>query len=222
MKYKAVLFDMDGVLIDSEPLYNDADARLFASLGLPFGAKEIAAVTGVSHRVFGKLMREWYPELPQSEDELSRVYVDGLLAALRGGGVQLEPGVENWLRRLRDAGIKTAVASSSTFEMVNYVVERFGLDRYVSAVVTGSDVILGKPYPDIFLKTAEALSVAPDECLVIEDSPNGITAALAAGMTCAAYTATNRHGLDHSKAHTRFDAFDGAAWEKLLGVRERP
>lgn len=217
LNFKAVLFDMDGVLIDSEPLYNEADTQLFASLGLPFGQREIAAITGVSHRVFGKQMLDWYPNLPYGEEELRRMYVDGLLTALKGGNVQLEPGVENWMKRLADNGVKMAISSSSVADMVYYVVERFGLHRYLSAVVTGSDVLLGKPHPDIFLKSAEALEIEPRDCLVIEDSTNGINAALAAGMTCAAYTATNRHDLDQSKAHQRFAAFDDTAWTALFG-----
>ncbi|MCL2545605.1 MAG: HAD family phosphatase [Oscillospiraceae bacterium] len=212
MHFKVILWDMDGVLIDSEPLYNDADAALFADLGLPFGQKEIAALTGVSYHIFGRLMREWYPHLPHTQDELSSIYVKSLMDALRHGDVQLQPGVKAWMQRAQTQGIKMAIASSSTREMVNFVIERLGLAPYLSAVVTGDDVTQGKPFPDIFLKAAEQLDAVPSECLVIEDSTNGIKAALSAGMTCVAYTATNRHRLDQSQAHGSLAAFDDIAW----------
>jgi len=223
---QAILWDMDGVIVDSEPLYNEADAKLFASLGLPFGQKEIAAVTGVSHRVFGKLMKDWYPHLPYNEDELSEVYVKHLVDALHNGNVQLSPGVLTWLERAKSAGIKQIIASSSTAEMVGYVIERFDLLRYldksadsqysIHGAITGSDVLLGKPHPDIFLKAAERLNVKPSDCLVIEDSTNGIKAAHAANMRVAAYTATNRHGLDQSAAHALFDVFDDETYTAIV------
>ena len=216
MPIRAVVFDMDGVLIDSEPLYNKADAVLFASLGLPFGAEEIAAVTGVSHKVFGKWAKDRYRHLTQSEDELSRLYAENLLSALKTNDVAIEPGVLQWLARFQKQGVKLAIASSSTSEMVGHIVERFGFGQYMEAVITGSDVDLGKPYPDIFLKAAQRLGVPPCDCLAVEDSTNGIKAALSAGMTCLAYTATNRHGLDQSKAHLFCNRFDDANWDACI------
>ncbi len=216
MTFQAVIFDMDGVLIDSERLYNVSDAELFAELGLPFGTREIEAITGASYREFGRQVKSWHPDIALSEEELCTRYADSLLNALKRGEVQLEPGVEDWMRRLKQAGVQMTIASSSIAPMVHYIIERFALDNYLTGAVTGSDVLRGKPSPDIFLKAAELLGVEPQRCLVIEDSENGIKAALAAGMHCYAYTATNRHGLDQSQAHQRFDAFDEAAWQALM------
>ncbi len=208
MTKKAVIFDMDGVLVDSELGYNHADARMFDALGLPFGPREISGITGTAGALVGKIIKEWYPDLDKTESELVRLYMDGLYASLKEEVHTLIPGVETWLIKLRDMAVLTAIASSSDDRMVHLVADRFSLWSYMGAIVTGDNVALTKPEPDLFLLAAQKLGVAPMHCLVIEDSRNGIAAARAAGMTCAAFTGTNRHGMDLSAADWHFHAFD--------------
>ena len=207
MPLRAVIFDMDGVLIDSEIGYNRADAAWFAELGLPFGQREIDGVTGSSGPVIARLMKEWFPHLPYTEQQLSDLYLDGIFRSLRQDVHALIDGVEDWLRRMAGMDLSLAIGSSSPVRMVSHVVEKFALDRYFSQVVTGDDVQRGKPWPDIFLLAAQRLGLPPEECLVIEDSRNGIQAARAAGMKVFAFTGTNRHNLDLSGADASFSAF---------------
>ena len=213
----AVLFDMDGVLIDSEPGYNRADAAWCDKLGIPFGQKEITAITGSNDLVIGRLIKSWHPWLPFTEEELAAQYGDNLYASLVRDVTALIPGAEAWIRALARRGVRLAIGSSSTRRMVSHVVEAFGLGRWMDCVVTGDDVPLGKPHPDIYNLCAKQLGAAPDNCLVLEDSINGILAAHAAGMRVAAYTGTNRHGLDLSGADLQFDSFDAAHYQRLFG-----
>lgn len=216
MRYKAVIFDMDGVLIDSEPGYNLSEERLFHSLGLPFGKRELDAITGSSGKEIGKLMKGWKPELTHSPDELARMYTDALLESLRTNVRSLIPGAAVWINRLSAQGIYLSVGSSSTDDMVYHVVRSFGLDPLMDAVVTCDCVKRAKPWPDIFLECARRMGVAPGDCLVIEDSTNGVRAAHAAGMACAAFTGTDRHGLNLNEAELRFNAYDDVNFNRIF------
>ena len=217
MKYKAVLFDMDGVLIDSEGGYNKADAALFTRLGIPFGRDEIAAVTGSSGGVIGPLIKSWHPHLPYTAQELCTLYLDAIFGSLKTDVDALVDGSMDWIVQLKAAGVKLGIGSSSSRDMVMFVADKFGLTPLMDTVVTCDDAERGKPWPDIYLQCAKNLSLDPHECLVIEDSTNGIRAAQAAGMDCAAFTGTNRHKLDVSAAKYRFDAFGAQSFEMILG-----
>ncbi len=216
MQYKAVLFDMDGVLIDSEPGYNQADRLLFERLGIPYGRREIEALTGISLKTIGGLLLGWYPDLPHTNEELVAMQAQCLLDSLKQGVTELVPGAHDWISRLKKAGVKLAIGSSSTNDMVYYVARRFGLDALMDTIVTCEDVKHAKPWPDIYLSCADRLGVRPADCLVIEDSTNGIKAARAADMPCAAFLGTNRHGLDTSQAQFTFANFDEKAYLALF------
>jgi len=216
MRYKAVIFDMDGVLIDSEPGYNTSEKALFNSLGLPFGKRELDAITGSSGKEIGKQIKLWKPELPYTVDQLAKLYTDALLNSLRQNVKSLIPGAAEWISRLSAQGIYLSVGSSSTDDMVYHVVRTFGLDPLMDAVVTCDCVARGKPWPDIFIECARRMGVTPADCLVIEDSTNGVRAAHAAGMACAAFTGTDRHGLNLSEAELRFNAYDDLNFSRIF------
>jgi len=218
MHYKAVFFDMDGVLVDSEGGYNKADAELFSRLGIPFGRDEIAAVTGSSGAVIGRLVKSWHPHLSYSAEEICDLYTAGIFRSLKNDVTELVEGTMDWIAKLHNTGIGVGIGSSSSREMVLYVVERFGLAPLMDTVVTCNDAARGKPWPDIYLKCAENLGLNPMDCLVIEDSTNGILSATAAGMDCAAFTGTNRHKLDVSGAKYSFHAFDEKTYQMLFGA----
>jgi len=216
MRFKAVIFDMDGVLIDSESGYNVSEKALFCSLGLPFGKRELDAITGSSGKEIGKQIKAWKPELPHTSDQLAKMYTDALLESLRENVKSLIPGAAEWIQKLSAQGVYLSVGSSSTDDMVYHVVRTFGLDPLMDAVVTCDCVQRAKPWPDIFLECARRMGVAPRDCLVIEDSTNGVRAARAAGMACAAFTGTNRHGLDLNEAELCFDAYDDEAFKRIF------
>ena len=216
-KYKAVIFDMDGVLIDSEPLYNVGDQVLFERLGIPFSKSDLEWMTGANAAVIAKKMLETHPNLPYTAEQIIQHYDQNLIHTLCcAPELQLIAGVDRLIPALKQAGIKVAIASSSCDKMVYYVVGRFGLYNLLDAIVTGDEVVYSKPYPEIYQKAAAALGLEPGECVSVEDSINGIKASQAAGIKCMAYTATNRHGFDLSFADYSIDNFEVKAFFQNL------
>jgi HAD superfamily hydrolase (TIGR01509 family) len=185
----AVLFDMDGVLVDSEPIINAAAIRALAEFGIqarpedfePFvGAGEDRYVGGVAE-LHGKA---YAPEMKQ------RTY-DWYLKLLPAMGKAF-PGARNLVELLRRRGIACAVASSADRIKVEAnltTVLGVPLDRF-AALVTGQDVVRRKPYPDIFLEAARRLGLPREACCVVEDAVHGVQAAKAAGMRCVAVATT--------------------------------
>ncbi len=186
---RAVIFDMDGVLTDSEPLINAAAVAMFREKGmavrpedfLPFvGAGEDRYIGGVAEK-YGQLL-----DLPAAKRRTYEIYLDLVPAQLRAF-----PGATELVRVCRQAGLRLAVASSADAVKVNANLRQIGLppDAW-DAVVTAEDVRSKKPAPDIFLAAATKLGLAPQQCVVVEDALNGVQAAKAAGMRCVAVAQT--------------------------------
>jgi beta-phosphoglucomutase len=185
---KAVLWDFDGVLVDTLPVHAEAWRMLLEARGLGFRADRYYAACGRAPEdvalalVNGQMptpSRDWLKEFVQEE----RVVFFGLL---RDRTVPLLDGVMLWLETIRTAGIPQAIASSTTQRIVQAILSGLPVDRYFSAVVTNEDVPACKPAPDVFLEAAARLGVAPGGCLVVEDSAHGVQAARAAQMKCLA------------------------------------
>ena len=198
---RAVIFDMDGVIIDSEKDYKKIEMDMYRALGISMTEEEAL-------ESMGKVTTEWWREitarfgLKQSPEALAEAEDKAYLEYLFSDDTpkNMCPGVDTLLRALKARGIRTAVASSSLIDGIKRVLDIFGLDAYFDVELSGQQVDRGKPAPDIFLKAAALLETAPGECLVIEDSFNGITAAKAAGMTCAAYLSAPEGVVDTSAA----------------------
>lgn len=177
---QAVLFDLDGVLIDSHVQHEQAWDEWAAELGkrLP---------EGFFKRSFGMRNETIIPELlgwSQDPEEIARLAFrkeEIYRRQVREKGLEPLPGVLPLLEGLRAAGIRRAVASSTPRENLSVVMEMTGLGPYFQAIITGSDVSRGKPHPEVFLKAAAAVSANPQRCLVIEDAFVGIDAGRAAG-----------------------------------------
>jgi beta-phosphoglucomutase len=182
---RAAIFDMDGVLTDSEPLINAAAVAMFREQGLsvrpedflPFiGAGEDRYIGGVA-ALYGIPLN-----LPAAKRRTYEIYLE-----LVPGRLRAFPGVSQLVQACRDAGLLLAVASSADRVKVTANLETIELpSKSWNAVVTGEDVAAKKPAPDIFLLAASRMGLTPAECVVIEDAVNGIQAALAAGMRCVA------------------------------------
>jgi HAD superfamily hydrolase (TIGR01509 family) len=213
---RAILFDMDGVLIDSEPHYVRADEKLFERLGIPFGEDEVRAITGSNNEVVADLIVSWHPRLKPRRDEIAALYEDSIYTALKAEVAGLIPGAMAWVLKAKAAGLKVAIGSSSSARMVFHIAESLGLAPLMDTIVTGDMVSRGKPSPEIYLRCCENLGLRPEACVVIEDSANGLRSGRAAGTRCAAFHGTNRFGIDLSDCDFSFDAFTDEAWERHI------
>lgn len=196
---KAVIFDMDGVIIDSEPVYNGIHEKMLRD----FGVKEILDVpedyTGMTNSAVFKIVREKY-NLKQTVEEISAYQLKVILEEF--SRLEDEPidGIRDLLALLKEQQIKTAIASSSARKLIETVVKKFNLMAFFDVIVSGEEVPAGKPAPDVFLEAARQLHVSPEDCLVIEDSKNGTIAAKAAGMSCIGFKNPNSGNQDLSRA----------------------
>lgn len=205
---KAIFFDMDGVLVDSEPFHYDAETKIHQSLGITIPAEIRKNFVGLANNVMWEFIKKEYG-LHQSISELMdislRMRMDELLELPPQQPIK---GITALLQSLKENNIKTAVASSSTPQFIFTMIEKAGLTGWFDLYISGDQVPQGKPAPDIFLETARQLFVKPDECIVIEDSANGVKAAVAAGMKCVGFRNPNSGDQDISPAHLIIDDFE--------------
>ena len=181
----AVIFDMDGVIIDSEPLHSRLETQIFDELGITVSPGEHQSYLGTSStQMFTKIKERHH--LPQSVPALVENERRRFLELLTTQGVPLISGIRPLLHRLAAAGFKLALASSAPHEQIDAVMEIGALTPFFPVRVSGDDVPMSKPHPEIFLRAAAALRARPEHCWVIEDSEAGVLAAERAGMRCIA------------------------------------
>jgi len=181
-RYKAVIFDMDGVITDSESLLETEFPKLCAEYGYTLTNKHIQDTLGTTME-FGKqyFAKEFGEQFPY--ELICQKFFDRLIAMAYRGEMQLKPGVLQLLEYLRKNHFPIALASSNTKHCVMSYLDAFHIKEYFSSILSGDDVDKGKPDPSLFINSAKNLNVHPDECIVIEDSLNGLRAAKAANMT---------------------------------------
>ncbi|MER8046024.1 HAD family hydrolase [Streptomyces sp. NPDC094032] len=189
MGYDLVIFDNDGVLVDSEPISNTLLAGYLTELGHPTTYEESVRdyMGSAMHRIHELVEERSGKRLPAEFDEVFHQRV------FEGFRRELEPvaGAADVLKRLADAGVPYCVASSGSHERIRVGHRKTGLDVWFrdGIVFSAEDVGRGKPAPDLFLYAAERMGVAPERCVVVEDSGLGVQAAVAAGMDVYGYTA---------------------------------
>jgi len=181
---KAVIFDMDGVMIDSEPLWEKTERILLAKRNIDYSPEYRDMIVGLNQKDSGRLLKDTF-SLPESVDEIISERVD-ILTAIYEKELELVSALSPLLEALKQKSYMLAVASSSPLRVINFVLDMFSLHGYFDAVVSGECTENGKPHPDIYLHTAERLQVNPAECVAIEDSINGVRSATSAGMYCIA------------------------------------
>jgi len=199
--FDAVIFDMDGVIVDTGPVWGSARAGFAARFGLAWGAEDERHVAGVSSREWAAIMRDRLGiEMPEAE--IQRAIVDAMVGRLRTDGAPRIDGAVEAVRAVADRH-PSALASGADPEIIAAVLEATALADAFGAVVSADEVERGKPQPDVFLEAARRLGVAPERCLVIEDSLFGVRAGRAAGMVVV--LVPNPHAPDSEIAKVEAD-----------------
>ena len=178
---KAVIYDMDGVIIDSEPLWREAIIYTFNNVGLDFNEDKCRITQGM--RLI-EVVEYWYSKTPWIGDAVEKVEADLLKKVTEliiEKGIQME-GVTSSLNHFKAKGYKIALASSSAQSLIETVLDKLNIANEFEIVNSAEQLEYGKPHPEIFIKTAKHLNVKPIDCLVIEDSFHGVLAAKAAVM----------------------------------------
>ena len=187
MKYKAIIFDLDGVICTTDQYHYLAWKKLASEIGVPFNEKVNSRLRGVSRMESLEIILEAYPgdvtaeqkeQFADTKNNYYRHYLNQLSPK------DLSTDVKNTLDLIKSKGLKMAIGSSS--KNAKYILERLGLDSFFDAVSDGTNITRSKPDPEVFLKASEYLGIAPRDCLVVEDAKSGIEAASAGGMDSAA------------------------------------
>ena len=177
---KAVIFDMDGTLFDTETLFQNEWNHIASETGVTLPDHFKYEICGTSGEPMDRILEKYYHvDKGTPIQKLCKARVSALLKK----EVPLKPGVKGILSFFKEKGLPMAIGSSSPLPLIRQNLEVTGLGSYFRALASGDEVEKGKPSPDIFLLAAQKLGIPPSECLVFEDSPNGIRAASAAGMT---------------------------------------
>lgn len=197
---RAFIFDMDGVIIDSEPLHSRIKLKTLAHYGLDFDESGLSLYMGRATKEFFAFVCKEAGRDDLDTDEMVELKHRLYLEELEGGEAGLIDGVTDILEHLKERNIPTALASSAGREIIDAVLTRFELKKYFSVVLSGAELARSKPDPAIYLLAAEKLGVLPGECVVLEDATSGVTAAKAANMYCIGFVNPNSGEQDLSLA----------------------
>lgn len=205
---KGIIFDMDGVLINSEELYRKYEYKFFKNLAPDFDINFLDKFMGTATRYLVKEVVDKYQITMIPEDKLLKMLDEGgSLIYTQNPKLKLCNGVLDWLEYFHNNNYKLTIASSTITDNIDVVVEKFGLEKYFKSYIGGNMVEKTKPEPEIFLKAAQLLDLKPEECLVIEDSANGLKAAKAAGCKTIGYLNEGLNTQDLKLADLVFDKF---------------
>ncbi|MEC0092337.1 HAD family hydrolase [Paenibacillus macquariensis] len=210
---KAFIFDMDGVIIDSEPIHFDVDIQTMNYLGTNIYKEELEKYVGMTNPEMWNLIIHEY-SVVQSVSEIIDYQLTTKINIIKS--IDLEPiaGIREILFELKQHNIPIGLASSSPRKFIEEVLSKFNITEYFDCIVSGEEVNKGKPAPDVYLEAANILGVDPKYCYVLEDSKNGVAAAKAAGMKCIGFINQNSGNQDLSKADYIIK------WIKEIDVKE--
>lgn len=205
---KGIIFDMDGVLVDSEPLYHEFGYKFFKNLGAAITKEYFDKYVGCSlgHTINGVCTDFNIDSIPR--EKIYELYLRGAeLIYSDNPRLRLCEGVTDWLEFFKNSGYPMVVASSTHSHNVSTCLDRFDLKKYFQKYIGGDEVKNAKPDPEIIIKACGELGLSPHECIVIEDSKNGIKAAKAAGCFAIGFLDKGRNSQDLTQADAVFDTF---------------
>lgn len=217
---RAVTFDMDGLMFNSEDVYTDVGDAILVRRGKRFEKDLKDAMMGLPPKPSFDVMIEWHGLTDTPEELIEESHA--LFVEFMAGKLQPMPGLMELLDSLDRHGIPKGIATSSSHVVVDAILPQFDLKRRFSHILASEDITHGKPHPEIYLKSAERLGISPSDMLVLEDSHNGCKAAAAAGACVVAIP--SEHSLDHDFSMARFVAkslSDPRIYEEL-GIVDRP
>ncbi|PTM11052.1 MAG: ABC transporter ATP-binding protein [Bacteroidetes bacterium] len=197
---KAILFDMDGVIVDTEPLHSKAYHLMFDAVNINVSDELYASFTGQSTLSICRTLVSHFnlAETPETLVTLKRKFFKQIFETDKD--LHLIDGVLDLIKDYYNNGLTLVLASSASMTTINNVFTRFDLDQYFIGKLSGADLKASKPHPEIFIKAAEASGYKKSECLVIEDSTNGIKAAKAAHIYCVGFKSPHSKNQDYSQA----------------------
>lgn len=204
--YKAVIFDMDGVIVDTEAYYQREQRRFVNEMGLNVSDREILDLVGQSHQTFQRVLADWWSRAGRelTLDAAEQTYRDWEALHPCDYKAILNPGVADTIDELRSRGVRVALASSSPMDSILAVLEACDLSDKFELIVSGKDFHESKPNPAIYLYAIEKLDLDASECCCIEDSVPGIAAGRAAGLTVFAKR-EDRFGFSQDRADAIID-----------------
>ena len=217
---RALIFDMDGVLIDSEPLWRRAEIETFGEVGVALEEVDCFQTQGLR---IDEVVVFWYERSPwkgRSHDDVAKTIISRMAELIRSEGEPI-PGALSSIEWASKSSWRLALASSSSNFLIETVLDRFGLEGHFEFTRSAEDEISGKPHPDVYLSAARDLQLEPAACVAIEDSVHGMVSATTAGMRCIAIPpAETRDDPRFAAATLRLESLQDlpAALERLEGV----
>ena len=212
---KAVLFDMDGVIVDTEPLHHKAYQMMFHDFNIKVSESMYHGFTGKSTRNICEFLCNYFNVKANTIDleKTKRTHFTKLF--FEDPDLHLLDGVEELIKNYHANGLTLVVASSASMFTINNIMKRFNLDPYFKDKLSGADLKASKPHPEIFINAAKAAGASPNECFVIEDSTNGIISAKEANIFCVAYKSENSNDQDYSRADLLISDYNAIKYDKV-------
>jgi len=217
-KPEAVIFDMDGVLIDSEPIHYEVEERIFGQLGIFVPEPLHRSYMGTSGQFMYADLKSRFglKESVEALMEMDDLFRSEFIKSLKG--IVLNEGVISLLDELKSAGLKLAVATSSSPEIVDVLLKNCEISSVFDAIITTEEAGKSKPEPDVYLLAAQKIGISPASCIVFEDSPNGLLAAKRAGMYCIAVQTDNIAMEELPSSDYVMESFKGMTLAKLIEI----
>jgi len=217
--FQAVIYDMDGLIIDSEPLWRATEVKVFNAIGVPLTLDMTIQTMG---RRINEVVDFWYAQYPwnsPSKEEIEQEVVRGVVNGINSDGDLLEGTLES-IKFFKQKGLRLALASSSSLFIIHTVLSKFGLEKYFEVIHSAEGELFGKPHPAVYESTIKLLGVPAANCIALEDSLNGVRSAKAAGTFCIAVPDYRVHGAEEFHEADivlrSLKEIDESLWERLL------